>query len=68
MSFFYRVGEAEARSLRLELDTTCDTVSEAEKLARKAAVLLERMAQNLPRGQAVHDVVQKMRADVKAET
>ena len=65
MSFFYRVGVAEAKMLKLNLDTRADTPEEAEALGIKVETLIYKMAQDIPRGQAVHDIVSNMREEVR---
>lgn len=65
MSFFYRVGIAEARILQLDLDTKADTEEEIEALEISVETLIRKMAQDIPGGQAVHDLVQNMREAVR---
>ena|SRR5688572_5715538 len=64
LSYFYRVGVAEAEILRLKLDTKADTIEEVEALEEKLEILILKMAQEIPRGQAVHDLMQTMREAV----
>jgi len=65
MSFFYRVGVAEGTILRLNLDTKADTKEEVETLEIKVETLIRKMAQDIPRGQAIHDAVQNMHKEVR---
>ena len=60
MSFFYRVGVAEAIILRLDLDTKTNTTSEIAALEIKIETLIRRMAQEIPRGQAGYNIVEDM--------
>jgi len=65
LSFFYRVGIAEARILQLDLDTKAESMKEVVDLEKKVEALMRKMAQDIPRGQAVHDLVQNMREAVQ---
>lgn len=65
LSYFYRIGVAEAKILQLKLDTEADTIQEVEGLKIKLEMLILKMAQELPRGQAVHDLVQNMRDEIR---
>ena len=65
MSYFYRVGIAEAKILMLNLDTRADTLKEVEAIGIKVETLIYKMAQDIPRGQALHDAVSNMRDEVR---
>jgi len=65
MSYFYRVGVAEAKILELNLDTRTDTIKEVEALEKRVETLIYKMAQDIPRGQALFEVIQNMREEVR---
>jgi len=65
MAFFYRVGISEARILELDLDTKADTRKEVEDLEIRVETLIRMMALDIPRGQALHVAIQKMREEVR---
>jgi hypothetical protein len=65
MSYFYRVGVAEAEILKLDLDTKADTLKEVESIEIKFETLIRMMAQDIPRGEALHNAIQNMRKEVK---
>ena len=65
-SFFYRVGKSEAFALKLKLEKRLLDQAGLDDIRAKFGALNTRMAAEIPRGTAVHDVIQTMREDVKS--
>ena len=67
MAYFYRVGVAEAKILLFNLETWADTTKDVKTISVKVETLIYKMAQDIPRGQAMHEAISKMRDEIRKD-
>jgi len=67
-SYFYRSGKAEAYGLRRLLERRLLDQADLDDIRAKFLELNQRMEDTVPRGAAVHEVVQNMRDAVRNKT